>query len=136
MCHFIEVFFFSVQNLRGSARVTTGLTVTFLDKAFLAQPALGRILVVPNFSHLGITEATLQLGTLMLHIYLFNFRAFPRHNPVSELCSFWYSLSVVRSYRNRCGTFLILSSQLSFSQVNSSQNGETSKILTKDMGDN
>ena len=48
-----------------SVRVTTGFLVTSLTKALLpgslrvdGRPALGRVLVVPNFYHLGTMEAT------------------------------------------------------------------------------
>ena len=51
-------------------RVTIGFLVTSLTKAFLLQllsfagrPALGRVLVVSNFFHLRMMDATVFLGT-------------------------------------------------------------------------
>ena len=53
-----------------SVRVTIGFLVTSLTMALLPRllslagwPALGRVLVVPNFVHLRMTEATVILGT-------------------------------------------------------------------------
>ena len=61
---------FSTEELWSSVRVTIGLLVTSLTKALLPQllsfagrPALGRVLVVPNFFHLRMMEATVFLGT-------------------------------------------------------------------------
>ena len=60
----------STEELWSSVRVTIGFLITSLTKALLPQlislgrwPALGRILVVRNFIHLRIMEATLFLGT-------------------------------------------------------------------------
>ena len=58
------------EELWSSVRVTLGFLVTSLTKALLPrllslaqQPALGRVLVVPNFYHLRMMEATVFLGT-------------------------------------------------------------------------
>ena len=73
-------------------RVTIGFLVTSLTKALLPRllnlagwPALGRVLVVPNFFHLRMMEATVFLGTFnAADIFLVHFpRSVPRHNPVS-----------------------------------------------------
>ena len=60
----------STEELWSSARVTIGFLVTYLTKALLprllslaGRPALGRVLVVPNFFHLRMMEATVFLGT-------------------------------------------------------------------------
>ena len=54
---------------------------------FAGWPALGRVLVVPNFFHLRIMEATVLLGTFNAAEFFVAFpRSVPRHNPVSELC--------------------------------------------------
>ena len=46
-----------------------------------------RVLVVPNFFHLRIMEATVLLGTFNAADFFVAFsRSVPRHNPVSELC--------------------------------------------------
>jgi hypothetical protein len=53
------------DELWSSVRVTIGFSVTSLTKAFFPRllslawrPALGRVLVVPNFFHLIMMEAT------------------------------------------------------------------------------
>ena len=58
------------EELWSSVRVTTGFLVTSPTKALLpqlrslaGQPALGRVLVVSNFYHLRMMEATVFLGT-------------------------------------------------------------------------
>ena len=60
----------STEELWSSVRVTIGFLVTSLTKALLPQllsltvrPALGRVLLVPNFFHLRMMEATVFLGT-------------------------------------------------------------------------
>ena len=60
----------STDELWSSFRVTIGFLVTSLTKALLprllslaGRPALGRVLVVPNFFHLRMMEATVFLGT-------------------------------------------------------------------------
>ena len=59
----------STEELRSSVRVTIEFLVSFLTKALLprllslaGRPALGRVLVVPNFQ-LRTMEATVFLGT-------------------------------------------------------------------------
>ena len=60
----------STEELRSSVRVTVGFLVTSLTKALLPQllslarhTALGRVLVVPNFFHLTMMEASVFLVT-------------------------------------------------------------------------
>ena len=60
----------STEDRWSSDRVTIGFLVTSLTKALLPQslsldgrPALGRVLVVPNFFHLQMMEATVLIGT-------------------------------------------------------------------------
>ena len=60
----------STEKLWSSVRVTIGFLVTSLTKALLyrmlslaVRPALGRVLVLPNFFHLRMIEATVFLGT-------------------------------------------------------------------------
>ena len=60
----------TTEELWSSVRVTIRFLVTSLTKAFLSQllslaghPALGRVLVVPNFFHLRMMENTVILGT-------------------------------------------------------------------------
>ena len=66
----LEGYPISTEELWSSVRVTIRLLVTSLIKAILlrllslaGQPALGRVLVVPNFFHLRMMEATMFLGT-------------------------------------------------------------------------
>ena len=84
----------STEKLWSSVRVTIGFLVTSLTKTLLSRllslagrPALGRVLVVPNFFHLRMMESTVFLETFnAADIFLVPFpRSVPRHNPVSEL---------------------------------------------------
>jgi hypothetical protein len=59
-----------LQRWLSSVRVTIGFLVTSLTKALLSRllslagrTALGSVLVVPNFFHLRMMEATVFLGT-------------------------------------------------------------------------
>jgi len=60
----------STEKRWSSVRVTIGFLVTSLTEALLprslslaGRPALGRVLVVPNFFHLRMMEATVLIGT-------------------------------------------------------------------------
>ena len=60
----------STEELWSSVRVIIMVLVSSLTKALLPQllslaerPALGRVLLVPNFFHLRMMEATVFLGT-------------------------------------------------------------------------
>ena len=60
----------STGELWSSVRVTIGFLVTSLTKTLLprllslaGRPALGRVLVVPNFFYLRMMEITVLLGT-------------------------------------------------------------------------
>ena len=66
----LEVSPISTEELWSYVRVTIGFLVTSLTMALLprllslaGRPALGRVLVVPNFFHLRMMEATVFLGT-------------------------------------------------------------------------
>uniref|UniRef100_A0A7N8WR05 Voltage-dependent T-type calcium channel subunit alpha-1G-like n=1 Tax=Mastacembelus armatus TaxID=205130 RepID=A0A7N8WR05_9TELE len=68
---FVELSPISLLHLWSSATVIFGFFFTSLIKALLprllslaGRPGLGRVLVVPNFFHLRIMEATVLLGTL------------------------------------------------------------------------
>jgi hypothetical protein len=70
MVVFLEGSSIFTENLWSSFRVTIGFLVTSLTKALLprllrlaGRPALGRVLVVTNFFHLRMMEATVFLGT-------------------------------------------------------------------------
>ena len=54
----------STEELRSSVRVTIGLLVALLLQllSLARRPALGRVLVVPNFFHLRMTQAIVFLG--------------------------------------------------------------------------
>ena len=101
------------------------------------RSALGRVLVVPNFFHLRMIEATVFLGT-------FN-AADMFWYPFPDLCldtilswpipptSFlqpllWHALSTVGPYIDRCVPFQIISNQLNLPQVDSNQVVETRMI--------
>ena len=74
----------STEDLWSSVRVTIGFLVTALLPRLLSlarRSTLGRVLVVPNFFHLIMMEATVFLGTFNAA----DSRSVPRHNPVSEL---------------------------------------------------
>ena len=83
----------STEELWSSVRVTIRFLVTSLTKALLPRllslarrPALGSVLVVPNFFHLRIIEATVFLALQYCRLFLVPFpRSVPRHIPVSEL---------------------------------------------------
>ena len=60
----------STEERWSSDRVTIGFLVTSLTKALLprslslgGRPALGRVLVVPNFFHLRMMDASVLIGT-------------------------------------------------------------------------
>ena len=90
----LEVSPISTDELWSFVRVAflvTSLTKALLPRflSLVRRPALGRVLVVPNFFHLRMMEAAVLLGT-------FNAadrfwcpssmpRPMPQHNPVSEL---------------------------------------------------
>ena len=83
----------STEELESSVRVTIRFLVTSLTKDLLprlhslpGRPALGGGLVVPNFFHLGMMEATVFLGAFnAAEMFWYPSRALPRNNPVSEL---------------------------------------------------
>jgi hypothetical protein len=98
--------------------VTIGFLVTSLTKALLPRflslagwPAVGRVLVFPNFFHLRTMEAIVFLGTFNAAemIYLVPFTRFvPRHNPVSELYGLFCQprgLVFALTCTVNCGTF-------------------------------
>ena len=126
--------------------MTIEFMVTSLTKALLPQllslaeqPALGRVLVVPNFFHLKMTEATVFLGPSMLQKKLVPFpRSVLRHNAVSELYgqllrpnglvfALTRTVNCGTLHRDRCVTFQIMSHQLNLLQVDSNKVVETSQ---------
>ena len=90
----LEVSPMSTEELCSSVRVTIRFLVTSLTKALLPwllrlarRPALGRVLVVSNFFHLRMMEATMFLGTFKScrNDFIPFPRSVPWHNPVSEI---------------------------------------------------
>ena len=83
----------STEELGRSVRVTIRILVTCLTKALLprllslaGRPALGRVVVVPNFLHLRTMQATVFLGNFnATDIFLGG--SVPQHNPVSAFFS-------------------------------------------------
>ena len=68
----LESYFISTEELWSTVRLTIGFLVTSMTKTKAIHPrllsldgwpALGSILVVPNFFHLRMMEATVFLGT-------------------------------------------------------------------------
>ena len=136
----------STEELWSSVRVTIGFLVTSLTKALIPRllslarrPALGRVLVVPNFFHLRMMEATMFLGIFNTINVLGHFpRSVPWHNPVSELYGqflrphgFVFALTCTVN----CGTlYRIMSNQLNLPQVDSNQVEETSQRWSMETG--
>ena len=128
-------------------RVAIVFLVTSLTKALLPrllslsrQPALEIVLVVPNFFHLRMMEATVFLSTFnAAEFFLVPFpRSVARHNSVSELYGQFlrphgllfllcHALSTVGPYIDRCVPFQIMSNQFNLPQVDSNQVVETSE---------
>jgi hypothetical protein len=84
----------STEELWSSVRVTIGFLVTSLTNVLLPRflslagwPDLGRDLVVPNFFHFRMMEATVFLGTFnAADIFCYpSPSSVPRQKPVSEL---------------------------------------------------
>ena len=83
----------STEELWSSVRVTVMILATSLTKALLprflslaGQPALGTVLVVPNFFHLKYWRLRCSWGPSKLPTLLVPFpRSVPRHTLVSEL---------------------------------------------------
>ena len=83
----------STEELWSSVRVTIRFLVTSLTRTLLSwllslagRPGLGRVLMVPNFFHLGMMEATVLGDLQCCRIIFVTFpRSVPWHNSVSEL---------------------------------------------------
>ena len=131
----------SPQKKSEALSVTIGFLVTSMTKALppwlLSLPALGRVLVVPNFFHLRMMEATVFLGTFNA-AEMFCFLSPDRcldtilsrsstDNSFHLMAWFllWHALSTVGPYIDRCVPFQIMSIQLNFPQVDSNQVVET-----------
>ena len=92
----------STEKLWSSVRLTIGFLVNSLTKALLprflslaGRPALGRVLVVPNFFHLRMMEATVFLG-------IFNAADIVRY-PSPDLC-----LNTILSQNSTDNSFKLL----------------------------
>ena len=109
-------------------------------------PALGRVLLVPNFFHLRLIEATVFLGTFnTADIFWY---------PSPDLCLdtilprsstdnsfdlmtwflFWHALATVGPFIDRYVPFQIMSSQLNLSQVDFNQVVESSQGWSMETG--
>jgi hypothetical protein len=117
--------------------------VTSLTKALLSlllslagRPALGRVLVVPNFFHLRMMEATVFLGTfnaadicwypfpnVCLYTTLFQSSNGQFPSPHGLV----FALLAMVPYIDRCVPFQIMSNQLNTPQLDSNQVVETSR---------
>ena len=126
--------------------VTIGFLVTSLSKALLPRllslasgPALGRVLVIPNFFHLRMMEATVFLGTFNAaemfcypppDLCLDTILSQSSKDNYFDLMSwflFLHALSTVGLYIGKCVPFQIISNQLNLPQVDSNQIEETSQ---------
>ena len=119
----------STEEHWSSVRVTIGFLVTSLIKANVPRllslagwPALGRVLVVPNFFHLRMMESTVFLGTS---------RSVPRLNPVSVLYGQFLRphglVFPLTPYIDSYVPFQIMSNQFNLPQVDSNAVVETSQ---------
>ena len=127
----------STKELWSSVRMTNGFSVTSLTKALLAwllslagRPALGTVLVVPNFFHLRMMEATVLGDLQCCRNVLVPFpRSVPQHNSVFDLMAWlllWLELSTVGLFiKTDSVPFQIMSNQLNLPQVDSNQVVET-----------
>ena len=116
-----------------SVRVTIGFLVTSLTKTLLprllslaGRPTLGRVLVVPNFFHLWMMEATVLIGTFnAADIFLYPSRDLcldtilswrSADNSLDFMAWFvlWHALSTVGPYIDRCVPFQIMSSSINW----------------------
>ncbi len=152
MVDFLQLSPISRMHLWSSDTVIFGFFFTSLTKALLprqlslaGQPALGRVLVVPNVFHLRIMEDTVLLGTLSAaEFFVVTLaRSVPCHNSVSELFRqflwphdshlLWHALWAVRSYIDRCVAFLIKSNQYNQTQLDSNEGVEPSQGWSEEM---
>ena len=115
----------STEELWSSVKVNIGFLVTSLTKALIprllslaSRPALGRVLVVRNFFHLGMMEATVFLGTFnAAHIFWYPSPGLCLDTILSQSSMYnsfnlmaWF-LSTVVPYIDRCVPFQIMSNQ-------------------------
>ena len=141
------------KELCSSVWVVIRFSVTQLSKVLVAQllslvgwPAQGRVWVVPYSSHFLMMELTVLLGTfntLEFFLYPSQDRCFltiiswiSTDSSLDFMVEFllWHELSTVEPYIERCVSFLIMSNQLNWSQVDSNQVVETSQGWSKEMG--
>ena len=143
----------STEKFWSSVRVSIRFLVRKVTKAFLPRylslagwPTRGRVLVVPNFFHLRMMEATVFLWTFNV-AELFWY-------PSPDLCldtilsrsstdySFdlkawfllWHALSTVGPYIDRRVPFQIMSNQLNLPQVDSNQVVDTPQGWSMETG--
>ena len=134
----------STEELWSSVRETFRFLVTSRTKALLprllslsGRPALGRVLVVPNFFHLRMMGGHGVLGDLQCcrNVLVPFHRSVPRQSPVSERYGQFlrpHGLVFALTCNVNCGTLythtsVCLSNQLHLSQVDSNQVVKTSQ---------
>ena len=110
------------------------------------RPALGKVLVVANFFHLRMMEATVFLETFNdAGIFWYpspdlcldtNLSQSSTDNSFNLMAWFllWHALSTVGPYIDRCVPFQIMSNQLNLLQVESNQVVETSQGWSMETG--
>lgn len=108
----------------GSDNAAIRFLVTSLTEAVLQfrwQPAPGRFLLVQNYFYWQMMEATVLIGT---------FRAAEMFLYLPQICA----SSPVGHFIHRCVSFQLISNQLNWPQVDSSEAAETSEVRSVETG--
>ena len=130
----------SKEELWSSVRVTIGFLVTSLTKALLprllslaGRPDLGRVLVVLNYFHLRMMEATVFLGSFnaadifwypspdLCHDTILSRRSMVNSVDLMSWFLLRHALSAVGPHIDRCASFRIMSNHLNSPHVDSNQ---------------
>jgi hypothetical protein len=110
------------------------------------RPALGRVLVVPNFFHIRVMEATVCLGTFNAvdicwspspDLCLDTILSWSSTDNSFDLMAWfllWHALSTVGPYIDSCVPFQTMSNQLNLPQVDSNQVVEISQGWSMETG--
>lgn len=142
MVALLELCPIPTQDLWSSVRVTLGFLVTSLSKAllhrllsFAAWPALGRVLVVPNFFHLRTMRVTVLLETLsaaenfcklMWENKYFDCSTRLQHDESEKVKGVWiFSQCAVSQQSGHVDTFVKGNKKLSFSMLREGKNFHT-----------
>lgn len=139
MAGLLELFQICSQDVWNSAQVTIGLLVMSWTETLFCQTAsfcptvLDKVMIVPNFFHLRMLEAT-ALGALQWSSFL---KTFPRRGTLAAALLTtglnFYAPIAVRSDINRHGFLSITSNQLNITLEMQKQSVKTSQRWTKGM---